>query len=517
MDTKTTEPLELMPYRIGPPRLSKESRILARFYEPLYLLRALGQTRGAHTPQPPSPNHITETRRRFLENLCFVCDFTRGGKSCTAIGLEECPDKYQFWVSSNGQNAKIAKFLEEVLEFLSCIGASTETELADTELATVNSNFVRLCAEFAKPRIEAERKLIQKQAEKCVSKIRNRMTEADGSSILIVVDNIDESHRIDLGNLVLMLENLINQKDPIRLCEFAHEHRQSTWVTDLKTLAFEDERELVPEAERSSFFSVRHYVGTLSRHIRAPRQLVEGSHNMRQILQIYTVMMVSPLAGVQLPLRDRHTNLRGIMNRMFKAHDVEKNMVEAGLVYLHRVSGVFDEFVTFYKESEGCVHAEIQVMEHFCQSQLAFAFNDRFIACSKPACLCCELYFKHHPARIVVPSSHRKVWTNWSPPRIEDFAAKEDMVIQQRQIMSKITHDVREQVIDQVLQRTSQIPWHPDSRTGITESLVTALQGISLDPQLSEVSDSDFDSDSVDSSESETWSDLEDGDVPLLA
>ncbi|KAI7969355.1 hypothetical protein EIK77_002425 [Talaromyces pinophilus] len=507
MDTRSRGPL--IPRHIIPTR-SKESKIMRRFYEPLCMLRALGQTRGAHTRQPPSTDATIETRRRFLENLCYICDFTRGGESCTAIGLEERPDKYQFWVSSNDQIPKIVEFLNEALKFLYRVSDS-----AKVDLATVN-HFIQFCADFAKSRIEGEQKLIQAQARECISKIQNRMTEADGSSD-IIVNNTSEIHRIDSGNIIPVLQILINQKYPVRLCEFAHENRRSTWMTDLKALAFEDERELSPEDKRSPFFLVRHYIGRLSHHIRAPRQLLEDSFHMQHVLQTHTIMTVAPLAAIQPPLRGRHSNLRGIMNRMFHEHDVEKENVEAGLMHLHKITGLFDKFLTLYKRSDNCVHAEIKVLEHFYWSQLVFAGNDRFIACSKPACLCCELYFKHHPARIMTPSSHRKVWTNWSPPRVQDLTANKEMFILQRRVMSKITHDVREQVINQALQRTSQSPWHPDSRTGITESFVTGVQEISIEDQLSEASDIESGSDSASSSESERWSDIEDGGVPLPA
>lgn len=82
------------------------------------------------------------------------------------------------------------------------------------------------------------------------------------------------------------------------------------------------------------------------------------------------------------------------------------------LMYLDKITALFDKFLTFDKRSDGCVHAEIKVLEHFYWSQLVFAGNDCFIACSKLACLFCELYFKHHPARIITSSSHRKVWTS---------------------------------------------------------------------------------------------------------
>lgn len=460
------------------------------------MLRALGQTRGAHTRQLHSPDAITQTRRRFLENLCYICDFTTGGQSCTAIGLEELPDKYQFWVSSNDQNPDIYVFLEVVLKFLYRVGDSTEADLT-----IVNSHFIQFCADFAKSRIEVEQKTMQAQARDCLSRVQKRMTE-EGASKDITVSHMNEIHRIDSLNLVLNLEHLINQKDSVRLCEFAHEHRQSTWMRDLKTLAVSDERELKPETKRSSFYLVRHYLGRLCHHIRAPRQLVEDSFRMQHVLQTHSIQMVPLLTAVPPSLRNCRTNLGGIMSRMFNAHDVGKESVESGLIYLDRISGLFNKYLMFRKRPDSCVHAEIQVLEHFYWSQLVFAGNDRFIACSKPACLCCELYFKYHPARIAVPSSHRKVWTNWSPPKVQDPSANEDMAIHQTQIMSQITHDVRKQVIDQVLQRTAQSPWHPDSRTGITESLVASMNNLSLEDGLSEISDSDSDTDSMHSSHS---------------
>lgn len=53
---------------------------------------------------------------------------------------------------------------------------------------------------------------------------------------------------------------------------------------------------------------------------------------------------------------------------------------------------------------------------------MAFAGNNRYVACGMPACLCCEMYFRHHPARMVVPESHRNIWTNWEPPFVENHS-----------------------------------------------------------------------------------------------
>lgn len=258
--------------------------------------------------------------------------------------------------------------------------------------------------------------------------------------------------------------------DNIQLCNFAYNNRHSVYMDELSSQALEEETRRGPVGRRSSFASVRHYIGRLAHHIRASKELVEDSYHMSHLLQTYTVFGINPLPSVPRPVRDSHTNLRGILNRMLKRDDEERIIIEDGLFYMNRVAGIFDEFVAQYDDSPLQVHAEVQVLEYFYSMGIAFAHNDRFIACSRPACLCCEMYFKYHPARMVLPPSHRKVWTKWSPPLLKKFDKDEFATCQQNQILIKMSHDLRERVKSQVLQRSRPNRWHPDSRTCITET-----------------------------------------------
>jgi len=116
------------------------------------------------------------------------------------------------------------------------------------------------------------------------------------------------------------------------------------------------------------------------------------------------------------------------------------------------------------------VHAEIQVLEHFHESNLTFADSDRYIACSKPACYCCLLYIRHHPGNFVEPASHRNIHLNWRPP---DLKPECDIVSHnhQRNILNSMIDDIRKDALHQISQRRPPHTWHPDSATGITESI----------------------------------------------
>lgn len=167
------KPLELVPTGVLRPRLNPYDRLLARFYEPLFLLKALGQTRGEHTSEPPSRDKAQAHRRRFLSNLCYICDFKKGGDTCTAIALEDSPTCYRFWIASNKESERIVAFVEKVLSILRDTDA-----LPSSSLAGAKSQFVLYCADFAGHRIKHEAKCLRREAQRSVSTLLEQSSEA---------------------------------------------------------------------------------------------------------------------------------------------------------------------------------------------------------------------------------------------------------------------------------------------------------------------------------------------------
>lgn len=164
--TTLTKDLEIDPKRVGRPRLDPYQRLLSRFYEQLFLLNALGQTRGNHTTSSPELDAARTIRRRFLQNLCFICDFRKGGSTCTAIGLEELDTGYNFYVASNNETEKISAFLQNVLGILRAVAHQNGTNDACTK-----SKFFKLCIGFAAQRIKEERNCLRRNVQDCFSKM----------------------------------------------------------------------------------------------------------------------------------------------------------------------------------------------------------------------------------------------------------------------------------------------------------------------------------------------------------
>lgn len=155
--------LPIEPGRIGRPRLDRSQRLLSRFYEPLLLLGALGQTHGNHTTVPRELNPERARRRKFLQNLSYICDYKKGGESCTAVGLEDSDTCYNFWVASNADNSTIVDFLKDVLSTLQVITNQPSLEFGSSQTA----DFVKFCIGFAANRVKEETRCLFRAAREC--------------------------------------------------------------------------------------------------------------------------------------------------------------------------------------------------------------------------------------------------------------------------------------------------------------------------------------------------------------
>ncbi|KAJ6125801.1 hypothetical protein N7471_010294 [Penicillium samsonianum] len=306
--------------------------------------------------------------------------------------------------------------------------------------------FFQLCIGFAAERIEQESKCLRRNVKDCLSKL-NRQNAVSGS------------------RLIKWLQTAIGFDDHFRLCKFAHDDRHSDHMNEILSRGLEDERRSGPTSRRSSFILVRHYIGRLAHHIRAIKELLRDTQDLSHLLDNYAVCKIYAPSAVPPPIRDSHTNLRGILNRMFKNNDSERKMLDGGLLHLEKVVGIFKDFLRPYDGSLLDVHAEVQVLEYFYKMQKSFAGDDRFIACT----------------RVMVSSSHRKIWTKWSPPHVQQFDNENPAARQQKDILIKMTQDLREQVITHVLQRLPPNRWHPDSITNITNIQQFGISSDSLE------------------------------------
>lgn len=147
------------------PRLSPYNKLLSRLFEFLALFSILKKAAGPHVITNHDSSTLEATRRRFLRNLCFICDFKKGGDTTTSIAVEDLPDCFMFWVAGNvTPSPKVVDFLSNVL------GRLQEAEAGDdTEKNRLAVELTEDCIQFGTPRLKKECKILCNAAQKCQS------------------------------------------------------------------------------------------------------------------------------------------------------------------------------------------------------------------------------------------------------------------------------------------------------------------------------------------------------------
>ncbi|KLU81186.1 hypothetical protein MAPG_00280 [Magnaporthiopsis poae ATCC 64411] len=432
------------------PRFDQYGKLMHRFFEPLILLHTLGKTRGVHSPASVEEGSIEFTRKTFLDDLSYICDFEKGGQTTAAVAVEADSNRYIFWFALNKSSPKITTFLESTLDIISGSIRATNAQGQGVVRNEFVAKLTRHCFEHARTRVKEEVRLLRGYIKGCRSFLAQ---ESDA----------------ELANWLSRFQ----EGDDSEVCSLAFEHRQSEKMADIRNRGRQSRFSsgaVLDMKFNNPFAAVHHFIGRIAHHVRAPKRLVESAQCFEQVLDSnYVVCRVPILKRVPAPQPDDMTNLPSILNRMGVK---DEETIEA-LMELDRMHGIQERVLMQYQNSnfEPTVHAEIHIHEHFFNApggQKNFAFDLPVIGCSKPACYCCKLYIKHHPARCVEPESHENVWLKWSPPALPRGHLDAGFV-GQRAVLQKMIEEIRRSAVEQIQARRGPGNSHPDSTTGITK------------------------------------------------
>lgn len=161
------------------PRFDRFERLIYRFYEAIYLLSLLGNTRGLHVATVFDSSNFIAVRRRFLKNLAFLCDNVKGGNSTASIAVQDRPDCFVFWVSSNGgPSDRVLVFLRSVLEDIKAFVRSSQDVERDFE-----NDLVRKCVLFSHKRMRSQAHSLVNCAQRCRDHLLENRTDNQSENL----------------------------------------------------------------------------------------------------------------------------------------------------------------------------------------------------------------------------------------------------------------------------------------------------------------------------------------------
>ncbi len=231
-------------------------------------------------------------------------------------------------------------------------------------------------------------------------------------------------------------------------------------------------------------------LGKLGKPIMVSRNLIEGAMKLSQdLVQGFTVEIIPPSKHRPFPIRPKaETTINSIVHRMFSSQVEQEDFMER-LSYLEK--GEITDFIQRERSANTRVHAELLLIDHFERTGCSFLdCHEKYIGCSKPACYLCHMYITHHPGRYVVPSCHNKLYLAWRPPDVHVGETNGRMTAPaQEKIVMKMTETVRKDLIAEINSRNMRWPFHADSTTGITSTIVSVPVDGNTRPQLTNLGD----------------------------
>jgi hypothetical protein len=141
-----------------------------------------------------------------------------------------------------------------------------------------------------------------------------------------------------------------------------------------------------------------------------------------------TILKTAQVQSIELPAQRRHDNLTLDEDLESLVLRVFPNLRGSVMCYrlTEKIQGSKSLIDWFH--SVNIVpkpHAEVVVLEWFWRQDFCFVNDDRYIACSKPSCHCCALFFKYHPGHLLPRRSHGNIWVQWCVPRWENSVTSE--------------------------------------------------------------------------------------------
>ncbi|KAJ4136173.1 hypothetical protein NW768_003781 [Fusarium equiseti] len=438
---------------VGKPRLDKYGKILSRLFENLALFHVLKRVDGPPLISAHVPATIQDARRRFLKNLSYICDYRKGGDTTTSMALEQKTHNCVFWIAANSApNDKVIVFLGEVLEML-----KNEPKGTETEQKALGLRLAKKCADFAAPRLKKESKLLHRAVRYCEKYLRADTAVAQKPGVKALLEWLPQFS--DSTNV-----------DTLTLCQTAYNARHDSQMATLRALS--QEFSVAPSETAKAFQAVRHFIGRLAERVRNSIYLVQDTLLLGALLNSYEIRRVEIPIAAKVPPPDGHTNLNSILKRMLPANDPRLEAMQSYVARLNGPMNLEEAIKDMYAEESGqsCVHAEIQMLEEFHRNKRSFMGNDRYIACSKLACLCCKFYFRHHPGNFLEPESHQKAYLNWRPVELPGGWNNEHW-LDQRKVLAMLAKELGDAVQMQISSQQQPNPWQPDSVTNITASM----------------------------------------------
>ncbi|KAJ4287833.1 hypothetical protein N0V88_007543 [Collariella sp. IMI 366227] len=410
-----------------------------RFYEPIILADALKSVflEDNHVSDPDleadNGKSPKQTYYCFLNKLAQICDSQPKqalGKTVSAIVvLDSGTIEYRF--ASNQRDSRELDTVKTYLtDIINTLGHAPDDEIIQKTVmeGVVFSEILRKVLTFNRPRIEL---------------YIEDLCRGDNLAFCIESSAGDGTTNVAQHAEVLLKTLASNY-------EFSLENYMRTKTRGEKTLYV------------SPWNDVRHSLGRLLSYHIAIKVLITARQSWPQLFVDFEVTTIPST----LPLTDSRSirrTAKGIIQRMGRGQSTLDALHQMNISLQLNANTLDKRIKDRVTNFHPIVHAEVNLLSSVLQSQSETPFplydddededftpprffNESsfppYIGSSKPTCLLCSLYFRHHPSGILCRETHGNLYPNWRAPDVTVSEGSE-AVRRRSDILEGMIKDVR--------------------------------------------------------------------------
>ncbi|KAH6674710.1 hypothetical protein B0J14DRAFT_430253, partial [Halenospora varia] len=419
-----------------------DRKLQRRFYESLVMAWVLGKNRGDrildgdehHNDLEPFELSKHKTRRSFIRNLAYLCDYGKGGDRTTAIAIQQTPQELVYWLASNKSPSVGGDRTKDILAYI----LGKLKFLREEDSSSVEGKLFEEAVAFSRSRIQEYCTMLSKELD-----------------FVLTDENANAS-------LTLWLQKLQHATSkPEMICEVCFELRDSQECRSLQFKARDGAR------CASRFGQIRHIIGRLNHTMKAVKTVVAAALRLPQLFDDFSVMREESSQKSMPPLQMPYPTLSKVVGRMVPDATALVN-ARAGLEELDQKFELSESF------AEKCasrkwrprVHAELLILDKFWRLKFDFVDGDRYIGTSKPACYACYHYMMAHPLGLNDLTTHNNVYPNWKVPDV--YVADTHVIETRTKILNGMKSKIAANVLAQLAEKRAPARWRPDSLTEIS-------------------------------------------------
>lgn len=390
---------------------------------------------------------------RFLDELCYLCDFENGGQTVRALAVEY-NDQAIFWLATaRGSTDTVVSHLCEILGRLkSSVELYPGGRWAAAESAAA-SIFI-LSVQRSSTRVKEYQRHLAGVLEKLMAQSEIDDEGMQGRTVLIrhrLTGSVDRKSLSKVRNVAEL------RNKHVELCDEAYFFRQ--------TLAYKRIEHQVITSRNPLWRQLHHAVNRLGSFMRAAQFLSKNAETFQAVLWNFAVRVIERPNAWKRDLKpgsDQDVLLKHLCGDVLdpSLHELAKHKLMGEPRVMADITKACEHGIT------PIVHPEVALMHHFYINDLEFFNRDRYIGCSKASCYSCSLYFDAHPAQICQRPCHGNVYVKWSPPLSDDGRLDVTNAAVIKSMLRSVQGDMRVHILQSIYgQKQSR-----DSSTAITRS-----------------------------------------------